>query len=92
MLESGRKVDGWPALKITEHRMSVGQAMGKCQQWAQWWEWPVFACSRFDLIAKTADLWCPSDYLCAVERRYMEGLEHPSDVQRKAVAAMRANQ
>lgn len=88
LLESGRKVDGWPELAITEHRVSLIVAMTKCQQWAQWWEFPTFACSRFDLIERTADIWCPTEILCATERRYMEGYEHPSGVQRNAVVAM----
>lgn len=88
-LLDGPKVDGWPALAITEHRVTFGEAVSRCQQWAQWWEWPTFACSRFDLISKTAEIWCPSDYWCSVERRYMEGYGHPSDVQSNAVAAMK---
>lgn len=88
LLESGRKVEGWPELAITEHRVGVFTAMAKCQQWSQWWELS-FACSHFDLIAKTAEIWCPTEILCATERRYMEGYEHPSEVQRRAVAAMR---
>lgn len=88
-LMDGPRVPGWPALRITEHRIGYGDAMTRCQQYAQWWEFPVFACSSFDLDARTADLWCPSDYWCDVERRYMLGYGHPSDVQIKAVKAMK---
>ena len=73
------KVEGWPDLKIIEHRVPTAEMRDRCVQYADALSSPM-ACMEFSLWRGECHIWLsadfPSDSLLEHERLHCRGFDH----------------
>lgn len=74
------KVEGWPNLKVTEHRVPHHEMRDRCAKYAPWGSYPE-ACAEFNLNAGTCDIWLSADFpppaaFVEHERLHCHGYDH----------------
>jgi len=90
-----QRAEGWPRLKVTEHYVSNAVMRDRCARYTAFGMSPV-ACSEFNLVAGTCDIWFSADFpppaaVAEHERMHCEGYDHlGGSTMKQAVQALHA--
>jgi hypothetical protein len=90
-----RRAEGWPQLKVTEHHVANSVMRDKCARYVGFGVSPI-ACSEFNLVAATCDIWLSADFpppqtVVEHERLHCAGYDHiGGNTMTQAVRALRA--
>jgi len=85
----GERVEGWPALRIVEHRVPHQVMRDRCARYVGFGYAPE-ACAEFDFEAKRCDIWYsadfpPQSFIVEHERQHCLGYEHAGEHHMRAV-------
>lgn len=73
------KVEGWPELRIYEHRVSAGEMYARCSKYVAFGMLPM-ACAEFNLATKRCDIWLIEGFaprnIVEHERLHCQGHDH----------------
>jgi hypothetical protein len=73
------RVEGWPELRIVEHRVPADEMMQRCRKYAGFGAVPL-ACAEFNLAAGRCDIWLSErfapDPIVEHERLHCRGYDH----------------
>lgn len=75
-----KQVEGWPQLRVTEHRVPELALRDRCAQYVGFGMSPQ-ACAEFDLARGTCDIWLSADFpptasMLEHERLHCKGFDH----------------
>ena len=85
----GERVEGWPALKVVEHRVPHHVMRDRCSRYVGFGHAPE-ACAEFDFDTKRCDIWYsadfpPQSFIVEHERQHCLGYEHAGEHHMRAV-------
>ena len=78
-IDVNNRVDGWPELRVIEHRVSHQEMRARCDKYVAWGMIPA-ACSEFNLSAGVCHIWLDEGFAPAFivehERLHCTGHDH----------------
>jgi len=73
------KVEGWPELRMVEHRVPAAQMLERCRKYVGFGAMPL-ACAEFNLAARRCDIWLNESFapraIVEHERLHCRGYDH----------------